>query len=67
MTDDLRVRASAIVDVLPSGMFRVTVTGLPPYDEQRVYTLSAESDNQAAMTGLRYFENAMQPLPGNED
>ena len=63
MTDP-RVRASAIVDNLPSGMFKVTVTGLPPYAEQRVYTLSARDDNSAAMTGIGYFVNAMQPPPG---
>ena len=63
MTDN-RVRATAIVDNLSSGLFKVTVTGLPPHAQQRVYTLSARDDNSAAMTGIEYFVNAMSAPPG---
>jgi len=66
---DGRVRASAIVDNLPSGMFKVTVTGMPPHAEQRVYEISARDDNDAAMTGINTFVRAMEnrAISANED
>lgn len=63
------VLAQAIVDVIwaPNqaslAVYRVTVTGQPPYDQERVYTLSAKSDTLAAQEGIRLFVEEMEPSP----
>lgn len=63
------VLAQAIVDVVwapnqaSKAIFRVTVTGQPPYDQERVYTLSGKSDTFAAQEGIRLFVEEMEPSP----
>ena len=49
------VRCQAIVDPAGPGKWSVTVTGLPPHDETRVYVIEGKSDNIAAQEGLRRF------------
>lgn len=47
---------SAFVDGGPDE-WTVTVTGLPPYDQTRIYQIAAKSDNEAAFEGGRRFED----------
>ena len=54
------VYCSAIVDETGPGSYRVTVTGLPPYDETRFYGIVAGSENAAAEGGLRQFIAEME-------
>jgi hypothetical protein len=59
------VLASATVDVVSpatpqrQGAFRVTVWGKPPYDQQRVYEISAKNEGSAAQQGIARFEREM--------
>mgnify|MGYP003342178861 CR=1 FL=1 len=63
------VLAKATVDVIwaPKGatksVFRVTVTGEPPFKQKRVYTLHAKSDTFAAQEGIRLFVEEMEREP----
>ena len=57
------VLASAIVDPLVAGpipTWSVTVWGKPPHDIERVYTVTALSDDAAAHEGLALFTAEMQ-------
>lgn len=62
MNDQAPVRASCTVDDLGSRQFEVRVWGEPPFDHERVYTLSALDDNSAAREGLRLFVDEMECL-----
>ncbi|MEY4411749.1 MAG: hypothetical protein RL560_8 [Actinomycetota bacterium] len=60
---NLRVNASCtleLVQEIPKKKWEVTVTGLAPYDCTKVYTLAADTDNQAAQDGLCLFVLEMQ-------
>ena len=66
---DLMVLASAIVDVIKpatpaaQGLFRVTVWGQPPYDQTRIYEITANSDTSAAQQGIDRFVAEMEAQP----
>ena len=50
------VLANAYVDPTGKpGVWRVTVWGQPPYDETIVYTIVAPREDDAAITGIRWF------------
>lgn len=57
------VLCSATVDLVSRRqrpyLFSVTVTGKPPHNVTKVYTIAAESDNSAAMKGLDLFQKDM--------
>lgn len=59
-----RVLASAVVDELLSKgddpLWRVTVTGKPPHDVERIYHLYGVSDNRAAFEGIERFVKEME-------
>jgi hypothetical protein len=57
-----RVKASCTVDDLGSRQYEVRVWGEAPFDHERVYTLKALSDNNAAQEGLRLFVEEMECL-----
>lgn len=62
-------RCDAIVDLISRVqrpyLFRVTVTGHPPYAYRRVYNVAADSDDSAAMKGLELFVGEFStPVPG---
>ena len=63
------VLASATVDVIRpatprrQGNFRVNVWGQPPYDQTRVYEISAKNETLAAQQGIARFVREMEPLP----
>ena len=63
------VLASATVDILlPAtpkklGEFKVTVWGQPPYDQTRIYEITAKNDTVAAQQGIQRFVDEMEPLP----
>ena len=40
-------------------LFRVTVTGLPPHAERRIYEISANSDRLAAEKAMEQFSREM--------
>ena len=40
-------------------LFAVTVIGLPPHAQRRVYEVAADSDSLAAETAMRHFEREM--------
>jgi hypothetical protein len=42
-------------------LFRVTVTGQPPHPYRREYRIQAESDDSAAITGMRLFAQEFMP------
>lgn len=63
---DTRIRAQAIVDNLGRNQFSVTVSGLPPHDRTRTYTIGAKDDNAAAMEGIGMFVEEMQILSGED-
>ena len=60
------VLANAVVDIitpatpLKLGVFRVTVWGQPPYDQTRVYEISAKNDTMAAQQGIARFVKEME-------
>lgn len=64
----IKVLAQAIVDELPSEetgenpRFIVTVTGQPPFDYRRVYTILAETDTFAAQEGIARFVAEMERI-----
>lgn len=60
-----RVLASAIVDPSPVGAlhpWRVTVNGVAPFDQCRIYHLGGKDDNEAAQEGIRLFVAEMEAL-----
>lgn len=60
-----RVLASATLEQIkpsPNPLWEVTVTGEPPHDHRRIYTLGGKSDNEAAMEGIRQFVAEMECL-----
>ena len=57
-----RICASCTVDDLGGMQYEVCVWGEPPFDHERVYTLKATSDNNAAQEGLRLFVEEMECL-----
>ena len=63
------VLASATVDILlpatpiKQGEFKVTVWGQEPYDQTRIYEITAKNDTVAAQQGIQRFVNEMEPLP----
>lgn len=62
-------RCQATVDLISRVMrpylFRVTVCGLPPHAHTRKYTISAETDDSAAIKGMELFvEEFSRKLPG---
>lgn len=67
-----QVLASAIVDVirpatpLRLGVFKVTVWGFPPHDQDRIYEIVAKNDTTAAQQGIDRFVKEMQALPAQE-
>ena len=56
----MSVFCSAMVEEKGPGLYWVTVTGLPPYDETRIYGIVADDDNKAAHEGLRRFIAEME-------
>ena len=58
-----RVLCQATVELLSLAqrpfLFAVTVIGLPPHAERRVYEIAADSDMVAAETAMRHFEREM--------
>ena len=60
------VLANAVVDVvtpatpLKLGVFQVTVWGQPPYDQTRIYEISAKNDTMAAQQGIARFVKEME-------
>lgn len=62
---NLRVLANCTVDLVqevPEKKWEVTVTGIPPYDYMRVYTLATATDDAAAKEGLRLFVEEVQKM-----
>ncbi len=64
-----RVLCQATVDsaigchwLLRGRHWQVTVTGLAPHDQTRVYTIKAKSDTLAAQEGIRRFVAEMEAL-----
>ncbi len=57
-----RINASCTVDDLGYRQFEVRVWGQPPFDHERVYTLSALCDNSAAQAGISKFVEEMENL-----
>jgi hypothetical protein len=62
------VLADATVDLISKvyrpWLFRVTVTGKPPYSTTRVYEIHGKSDSDAALAGIDRFVREMSaPLP----
>jgi hypothetical protein len=60
-----RILANATVEALEDGecqLWEVEVTGLPPFEHRRTYTLEAKTDNNAAQEGLRLFVEEMENL-----
>lgn len=58
-----QVRASATVDRVMGcspKVWSVTVTGLAPHDQTRIYTLGAFDDNAAAQAGIARFVEEME-------
>lgn len=53
------VRAQATVDHLRNRQYRVTVTGQPPHNQVKIYTISADSDTEAAHIGINRFVKSM--------
>lgn len=63
MTPAPRILADAVVDVLKPGrkpFYRVTVKGLPPHGECRIYKFKAKSEDSAAFEGIRLFVEEME-------
>lgn len=66
-TQDAKVLCNAIVDLISRVqrpyLWKVTVTGIPPHAETRVYEIAAKDDNTAAMKGIEIFvEQMSRPL-----
>jgi hypothetical protein len=65
MSEKDRILATATVDLLEDGplpIWEVTVTGEPPFDRQRIYTLEQKTDTLAAQEGIRQFVEEMEAL-----
>lgn len=62
MTEVKRLRAQAIVDVLPANGFKVTITSPDLPVAKQVYTLYLPSgdENEAARRGIALFTAAYQ-------
>lgn len=57
-----RVKANATVEMLKFGRkpyWRVTVKGLAPHDDCRVYMFKAKSEKEAAFAGIDLFVTEM--------
>ena len=57
-----RILASATVDTIKPGLFRVHVWGKEPHDYTRTYEIAAEDDNMAAREGLDRFVAEIERL-----
>lgn len=62
-------RCTCTVDLISSVirpyLFRVVVTGEPPHAHRRVYTISADSDDSAAIFSMEAFVAEFGPkIPG---
>ena len=61
-------RCQATVDLLSAVMrpylFRVTVIGEYPHAHRRVYSISADTDNSAALKGMELFVDEFKRIPG---
>ena len=51
------VRCSCYVDPAGDGKWLVTVWGESPHDARREYTIASTCEDDAAMEGLRNFED----------
>jgi hypothetical protein len=62
-TDTANVRCQCVVDLISRAqrpyLFRVTVTGEFPHNVERIYDISATSDDAAARKGLDLFVHEM--------
>ena len=64
-----QVLANAIVTVirpatpLKSGLFKVEVWGIDPFDYVRTYEIEAKNDTLAAQEGINRFVAEMETLP----
>lgn len=64
-----QVLANAIVTVirpatpLKSGLFKVEVWGIAPFDYVRTYEIEAKNDTLAAQEGINRFVAEMETLP----
>lgn len=65
--NEARVLCDAIVDLISKvqrpWLFRVTVTGLPPHVATRIYEISANTDDRAAMKGIQLFVKEFEHMP----
>ena len=65
-----QIKANATVDKIKDGpmpTWEVIVTGLPPYDRTRTYTLVKKSDKDAAFAGIDLFCEEMLNLNSVSD
>ena len=61
------VFASAIVDVIEPGLFRVEVWGKEPNDYVRIYEIHAKDDRTAAFEGIERFGRDITKLLEEQD
>jgi hypothetical protein len=54
------VKAKATVDILEQGKFLVDVWGEPPHNSERQYVIESDSEDKAAMEGIRRFVAEME-------
>lgn len=67
-----QVLANAVVNTirpatpLKSGLFKVEVWGIDPFDYVRTYEIEAKNENLAAQEGINRFVAEMETLPAVE-